>query len=271
MSQPIDKYIKIDSFDFHYLDWGNSGAPPMILLHGLCGNAHYWDFFARSIQPDYHIIALDQRGHGDSSWTGNYGPRGYVGDLEVFLDLLGLTDIVLIGHSLGGINALLYAEQHPEIVAKLVIVDIGPEIGTAGSERMLREMMNNPISFRSLSEAEHYFKQVQPRYSETFLQHQSKYALKQDGPHDFKFKFDPELHETKMVSPDWLWGYLERIVCPTLILRGSESDVLLMDVAHKMVESLVFGCVTEIDSACHSIPGDNPQAFEEAVRKFLTD
>ena len=87
---PKDKLIITNGLRLHYLDWGNAGATPMVLLHGLTNNAHYWDFFASSMKQDYHILVLDQRGHGDSSWTESYGPRDYILDLGAFITNLGL-------------------------------------------------------------------------------------------------------------------------------------------------------------------------------------
>lgn len=133
--QPQDRWFVDGDLRLHYLDWGNPGATPLVFLHHLAGNAHYWDFFARRMSQDYHIIAVDNRGHGDSSWAGNYSPQQYVADLTRLVDDLGLKDIVLIGHSLGGINAIIYAASRPERVARLVIVDIGPEIDQDGFAR----------------------------------------------------------------------------------------------------------------------------------------
>ena len=152
MNEPESKFIPVHDLNLHYLDWGNPQATPMLLIHGLCGNAHYWDFFAPRLRDEYHILAIDQRGHGDSSHANNYGTRYYNGDLEAFVDELKLSDFMLIGHSMGGINAILYAERHPDKVVKLVIVDIGPEIGNAGAERMRMEMENEPETFDSVEE-----------------------------------------------------------------------------------------------------------------------
>ncbi len=265
-----DKWIIVNGLNLHYLDWGNPNATTMVLLHGLCGNARYWDFFAQSLKRDYHVLALDQRGHGDSSWADSYGTRDYVLELEAFVVELGLSDMVLIGHSKGGINAVMYAAQHPEQVAKLIIVDIGPEIGAAGVERMLKERADEPEAFGSEEEAIRYMKQIKPRHSDAFVQYQVKYALREDKAGRLKFKYDKALHSGEIRSPERLWRYLEQVICPTLILHGVESDVLLADVAERVASTLVFGSVVHIDHAGHSIPGDNPEAFEEAVRKFLS-
>jgi len=270
MSQTQDRFVTANGLSLHYLDWGNPNAPPMLLLHGLCGNAHYWDFFAPSMKDDYHILALDQRGHGDNSWAQSYGPRDYVLDLEAFITALELDNIVLIGHSMGGINAIIYAARHPDQVSRLVIVDIGPEIAAAGIERMEKERASEPEAFSSEEEAIEYMKQLEPRYSEAFIQHQARYALKHDDKGRLTFKCDKALYSTELQSPQWLWGYLKEVICPTLLLNGMESDMLSRETAQRMADTLIFGSVVDIERAGHSILGDNPDAFEVAVRNFLS-
>jgi len=270
ISQPQDKFVTANSLKLHYLDWGNPDAPSMLLLHGLCGNAHYWDFFVQIMKNGYHILALDQRGHGDSSWAESYGPGDYIRDLEALIAELGLNNIVLIGHSMGGINAIIYAARHPDQVSRLVIVDIGPEIAAAGIERMEKERASEPEAFGSEEEAIEYMKQLEPRQSEVFIQDQARYALKHDDKDRLTFKYDRTLRSTELQSPQWLWGYLKEVICPTLLLNGMESDMLSRETAQKEADTLVFGSVVDIERAGHSIPGDNPQAFEVAVHNFLS-
>ena len=266
---PEDKFIQIDNLSLHYLDWGNKDAVPIVLLHGLCGNAHYWDFFARSVANEYRLIAVDQRGHGDSDWAESYGPRDYVLDLEAFVDNLKLSQFVLIGHSMGGINAIIYAARHPEQVSALVIVDIGPEIAAAGVERMERERSGEPEAFGSEEEAISYMRKLEPRQSEDFIRYQMKYALKRDEKGRLTFKYDKKLRGTELRSPTWLWEHVNQIICPALLIHGAESDMLAAEVAQAMGGSLAFGSVIDVEGAGHSVPGDNPEAFEAAVRDFL--
>jgi esterase len=267
---PEDKSIIINELILHYLDWGRPDAVPMILLHGLCGNAHYWDFFARDMASEYHVLALDQRGHGDSDWAKSYGPRDYVLDLEGFAASLRLDHILLIGHSLGGINAHLYAASHPEQVSALVIVDIGPEIAAAGIERIGRESASEPEVFGSEEEAISYMKRIEPRQSDDFIRYQAKYALRRDEKGRLAFKYDKRLRRTKLRSPTWLWEYINQVVCPTLLVHGLESDMLTTELAEIVGGSLTFGSVVDVEHAGHSVPGDNPEAFESAVRQFLS-
>src|SRR5581483_11833259 len=116
----------------HYLDWGNNTAQPMLLLHGFTSHAHSWDTFAAALAPAFHIVALDQRGHGDSDWAPEYRPEQSIGDIHGVVQALALHRMVLLGLSMGGSNAIHYTAAHPEEVERLVIVDIGPEIVAAG-------------------------------------------------------------------------------------------------------------------------------------------
>jgi pimeloyl-ACP methyl ester carboxylesterase len=268
-SLPEDKFVKVNGIDLHYLDWGNLHADPVLLVHGLCSNAHYWDYFADSMKNDYHTLAIDLRGHGESDHAGNYGPRNYSFDLDVFVACLGLNNFHLIGHSLGGINSIIFAANHPDLVKTLVIVDIGPEIGKAGVERMERERINEPTTFSSEQMAFAYMKKMEPHQSEDFIRHQLKYALRTEPNGGLAFKYDKALLCTDLRSPEWLWEYLSRIICPVLLVRGMESDMLTAEVVSRMLEVLISGTVVEIEQAGHGIPGDNPYAFEAAVRDFF--
>ena len=101
---PRDCTCIANGLRLHYLDWGTNGNPAMVLLHGFAVTAHAWDFFSLTARGDFHIYALDHRGHGDSEWApnGDYDRARYVTDLIAFVDALHLGSLVLIGHSLGG-------------------------------------------------------------------------------------------------------------------------------------------------------------------------
>lgn len=269
IQQPRDKWFIDGDLKLHYLDWGNPTTTPMVLLHHHCGDAHYWDFFARNMRQNYHIIAVDNRGHGDSSWVGNYGPKQYVADLAKLIAKLRLRDIVLIGHSLGGINAIIYAASHPDRVARLVIVDIGPEINIEGLKRLYRRMSSLPGAFNSEEEVVRLMKKVEPYYSKEFIRHLARYTMKRTEAGRLIFKYDPALLRADLGPLRTLWQDLGKIACPTLVVRGDESDLLLPEVARRMVETLPLGMTIEIERAGHNLPGDNPEAFETAVRNFL--
>ena len=120
---PRDCLADINGLKLHYLDWGREGLPPMVLLHGFSAHAHYWDGFAAKMRDNFHVYALDQRGHGDSEWATDYGPETMPADFASFVDQLGLDRFVLLGHSMGGGVAFRYAASHPERIENLIIVD----------------------------------------------------------------------------------------------------------------------------------------------------
>lgn len=267
--KPDNKIARVNGIRLHYLEWGIPGAVPLILLHGICASARYWDSLAGSLCGEYHILAVDQRGHGDSDWAESYGPRDYILDLEAFVDRLKLSEFVLIGHSMGGINAIIYAARHPDQVRALVIVDIGPEIDDTGAERMKKDFADAPESFGSEEEAVSYMKTVEPRQRDDFIRHQAKYALKWEDKGRLTFKYDKKLLSTDLRSPEWLWTYVSEIICPALLIHGTESDMLTVKVAQVVAGHMSFGSLAEVDGAGHGIPGDNPEAFEARVRDFL--
>jgi esterase len=259
-AQPEDRWFTEGDLRLHYLDWGNPGATPMVLLHHHGGNAHFWDFFAQNMRQEYRILAVDNRGHGDSSWSGNYSPKQYVADLSKLVDNLGLNNIVLIGHSLGGIVSIMYAASRPDRVAKLVIVDIGPEMNKDGLVRLQRSRGSLPASFSSEDEMVKLMKQIEPYTSEDFFRHQARTTMKHDESGRLVSKHDPALMRADLGSTEMLWQELEKIVSPTLVVRGMVSDLFLPHTSGTMVE---------IQSAGHGVPADNPEAFEAAVRQFL--
>jgi pimeloyl-ACP methyl ester carboxylesterase len=266
---PLERWMDTGPLRVHYLDWGNAGAAPMVLVHGMCASSHCWDFFADSMKRQFHILAPDQRGHGDSSWSREYHLGDYVSDLKNFVDILDLQNIVLIGHSLGGVISTVYAANNPEKVESLVIVDIGPELKEEGLERRNREWPLEPSFFNSVDEVFAHLSRVQPYHSEKYIRHLLLHDLKQDGEGRIMFKYDRKICEMEMHSPEWLWDYIKMIVCPTLVIHGVESDLLDGDIARWMAATLAFGSVVDIERAAHTVQGDNPEAFESAVRRFL--
>ena len=115
---PRDRFIDANSMRFHYLEWGDPQSPPVMLLHGFAQTCHSWDFVALSLCDRYRVIALDQRGHGDSDWAedGDYAPETQQGDIGAIVDGLGFKQFVLMGLSMGGRNSLTYAAANPDRV-----------------------------------------------------------------------------------------------------------------------------------------------------------
>ena len=266
-----DRWFTDGDLKLHYLDWGKPGATTMLLVHGLLCEAHYWDFFARNLRQDFHVIALDQHGHGESSWSGNYILEQYADDLAAFIEGLALNDIILIGHSLGAINVILYAANHPDRVARLILVDNGPEINMEFIERLQKGLTDLTTVFDSEEEAMMQITKLEsPRYSREYAQHLVRHTMKTNDTSKLTFKYDPALQHSKLVSLEWLWPYMEKITCPVLVVRGMESPLFLQEGAYKMRDNLSNVSLMEIEHAGHFIMGEDPEAFEAAIRSFLS-
>ena len=162
-----EKFITVNNVRLRHLDYGANGKTPLICMHGHAGQAHIWDEFAEAASPYYHVLVMDQRGHGDSGWAvDGYARDRFVEDLDAFIKSLGLGKVVLAGLSMGGWNAMLYAAANPSAVERIVIVDIAPE----RSDEALRDQVTRPptpMAFYNFEEAFAWARAGNPWATET--------------------------------------------------------------------------------------------------------
>jgi len=274
--QPQDKTVSANGLNLHYLDWGGDGKTKMVLLHGLRGHAHSWDDFSATVCQDYQVLALDQRGRGETDWAkdGDYTTDAYVADLAGFCEALGLDSFVLVGHSMGGRNAMTFAARHPSKLKKLVLVDVGPDLEARGGQRISQEVINVPEEFDSFDALVAYMSKQNRFASERVLQRRLQYASKGLPNGKFGWRYDLEIREQRRrgdvpPNPD-LWPELPKITCPTLIVRGMETDLLAPQTAQRMLDTIPNAQMVEIPQAGHMVFEDNPDGFNEAVKPFLT-
>ncbi|MAG32960.1 MAG: hypothetical protein CL908_18950 [Deltaproteobacteria bacterium] len=268
--------------ELHVLEWSKEGVP-LVLLHGHGNEAHLWDDFVPTIAPHYRVLAVDQRGHGDSGWDadGRYDPETMADDLEAILDAFEIDRFVLIGFSMGGRVSTTFAGRHPERLAGLVLVDIGPEVDARGTMRIGREMeeQHAPV-FGTIEEYARMLSLNYPAGQPAALMRMAKYGLRQRDDGLFELKMDPRLRgarpddEAARAEEEAFiqrqWDALAKVPCPTLVVRGAASDILSPDVADRMVdEVLPNGKLAVVAQAAHSVATDNPKGFEEAVCTFV--
>ena len=273
--QPQDKTVWVNGLKLHYLDWGSEGQTPMLLVHGLRGHAHSWDDVSAAFCPHYHVLALDQRGRGDSDWAadGNYSTQAYVDDLAAFCDALNLPPFILVGHSMGGRNSMAFAARYPERVQQLIIVDIGPTIDPRGAERIKKEIHAVPEVFDSFDAVVAYMSPQNRYASDAVLRRRLRYATKTLPDGKIGWRYDLAIREqsrqgTAAPAED-LWPQLPHITCPTLIVRGADTDLLSPEVAQQMLDALPNAQLAQVQRAAHMVFEDNPDGFIEAVRRFL--
>lgn len=273
-----ERSVLVRELKLNYQEWGDPSAPTILALHGFGLSGHMFDEFADRAQDRYHIIALDQRGHGDSDWSpeGDYSRDAFVTDVEEFRKALGLERFILMGHSMGGLNAVFYTNRYPEHVEALILVDVGPEAVKEGVDNIKRFTRGpDELEFEQFVEMAHRFN---PRRSIENIRERMSHRLKQLPDGKWTWKFDKRFREDgdslrvgSELSTDEMWAAFRAVPVPTLVLRGSESDVLSQDVAQRAATEMRQARLVVIPGAGHSVPGDNPDAFTQAVVEFIRD
>lgn len=269
---PADRSQSVNGMNFHYLEWGTPGQPVILMLHGGGQQAHSWDFISLPLSESYHILALDQRGHGDSDWAadGDYSLEAHQADLDGFIAALDLRDFHLIGHSMGGRNSYVWASRHPATLRSLVIVDTGPVAQSRGRNRIqnFRELPDELDSFEEFAARVQEYTGRSREQTLGALQ----YSIRQRPDGKWSWKYDKLLRTPGRQSPAWsesqLWDAVSKIDCPTLITRGGDSDIFAEETMRRMQQVIPHCAAVTIPAAGHLVAGDNPAAFLAAVQNF---
>jgi pimeloyl-ACP methyl ester carboxylesterase len=276
MSEVRDEMIEMRGLRFSYRDWPSSkpNAPTLLLLHGYTGHARSWDHFAAAMTDRYRVLALDQRGHGETDWAppDRYDTSEMVTDVEVFVRALGLENFVLLGLSMGGLVSIGYAGKRPRELAKLVIVDIAPEIDVEGLKRIQAGVVRSDV-FTSVDEA---FKRAREDNSIPPAEHQRHriaYSLMRREDGQYTYRYDRALRDPKNprqgIPAEEGWRLVGNINVPTLLVRGELSDILSRATAQKMCDAITDCRLFEIAGSTHPVPLDKPIEFLAAARTFL--
>jgi pimeloyl-ACP methyl ester carboxylesterase len=267
-SQPTAKFLTVNGLRLRTLEWGRPGALPIVCVHGYTSSAEAFNAMARRLQVRAHVIAMDVRGHGESAWSpdGAYQYADQAGDLAALVDQLGIERFVLIGTSMGGVIAMVYAGQHGGRLRGLVLNDIGPEV-EAGSTRITGMVGSRPADFASLDEAMAYRREISPITAARPLEDQEETArgvLRERPDGRWAWKMDPAYIEQRIArgapARPPLWPALEALPCPTLVFWGTDSDVLSETQAKRMVEALPKGELVAVPGVGHA-----PTLVEPAV------
>lgn len=267
------KYLTANGLRLHYVEWGAETSPPLVLLHGLRAYGHWFDDFAEVARRDFRVLALDQRGRGESDWAadGRYDTDAYVADLAALVDSLIDGPFILAGHSMGGVNAINYTATHPDRVAALLILDTAPELNPAGLQRIRAEVAATPAGFKTWAQAEAFLRELHPRLSDQQIKTRLRWMLKDSSSGIIEWRLDPAIFglQKSTNTAEQNWALLGRITCPTLILRGERSDIVSMDIADRMQNVITGSWRAEILGAGHMVIEDNPEGFNAAVTAFL--
>lgn len=256
----------VDGLALHTLHHGDPSAPPLVLLHGGAANAHWWDHLAPALAQHFHVVALDFRGHGDSDHPDALKVGGFSDDLDALLSHLGAPDAILVGHSLGARVAL---ERAARVLPRgLALIDLAH--GAAPAKRdAVRRAFGIRRSYRTREEAVARFRFLPPapHVEESLRRAIAEHSVQEEPDGRFGFKFDPRWFGL----PSRPLPSLARVVCPTLILRGSESALLTPEGAADLVAQLPAARAVEIAGAGHHVHLDRPAETLHALLAFLVE
>lgn len=260
---------------FHFLEWGRADAPPVVLLHGGHQSAHSWDLVSLSLARHYRVLALDQRGHGDSEWARDvsYANHEMSLDAEAFIVALGLDRPVLVGHSMGGRNAMLLTRRSQAILRALAIVDVGPELSEKGRAAIAGFVQ----AAQEFDDLEHFVRKVReydPYRPRAHIERTVKYNMLERADGKYISKCDPNPRRLGIVRGA---GPQENITLaeaagfdlPVLLIRGAESNILEADAAERFAAALPQGRLATVEKAGHNVHGANTPGFLAALLPFL--
>lgn len=273
--EPVDRYLEVNGMRLHYLEWGKPHFEPLLFLHGFMGHAHTWDNVVPGFADRYRVLALDQRGHGESDWPkdASYSISDHYVDLCGFVEALELKDFNLVGHSMGGRNALFYtACGTAGGVKRLILVDARPGNNPEASKALKDFVLSLPLCIHVVEEAAAVFKRLYPYLSEEFCRHVVRYGFKEAGDgtliprHDIRMN---RLSERSNFEAEELWPFLGNIACPTMVIRGENSPFLSRSEAERMSLCMPRAEFEEIPRSTHLPAQENPDVFTEVVLRFL--
>jgi esterase len=259
---PTDRFITVNGLRLHYLDWGSESKPPFIMLHGISRVAHQFDHLAPSFVANYHVMAIDMRGHGDSAWSpeGAYVVEDYVRDIEAFVVQLDLHGLTLLGNSTGGRVVQVYAGLHPDRVARLIVEDVGPERTNEIASGFTRQVENEANGWASEDELVAFLKKSNAKTPEPILRSYAHFASKQRDDGRILWKRDPNL--AKGFVPTELWRFVEQIKCPTIYILGGASRIVPPETQQKLKAILP-------DVQIVVMPGLGHYPDQEATAEFI--
>ena len=262
--------VDANGLRLHFLEWGAPGRPALCFLHGGAAHAHWFDLITPAFADRFHVVALDQRGHGESQWPvpPAYATENFAADLLAVIGHLGWERMALVGHSMGGHNAMGFAAWHPDRVSALVIIDSRPALPPERVNRMHQRGRRPPRLHPSVEDAVRSFRLLpkETTADPALLAHLARAGLAQrEG--GVKYRFDPACYGSR--QPVDAWPLLPRVTAPALVVRGERSPVLPREMAEKMRDTLPKASVVEIPSAYHHLILDDPGAFNAALAAFL--
>lgn len=262
----------VNGLRIHLLEWGDPKAPTIVLLHGGHQSAHSWDLVSLSLAVRYHIVAIDQRGHGDSEWAkdADYRTATMASDLLAIIEQEHLASPIVVGHSLGGLVSMTLLKDHPQLARALVVVDVGPERSDDGANSIWSFIQ----SAREFDDLEEFVVRVQlqdPFRSRAHIERTVCYNMLRRADGKYVNKCDAAMLSAQRGNHAGRIGLgdLAALTMPFLVVRGEQSQVLSDEAARRFVEHLPAGQLVTVPRCGHNVHSQNTAGFLAELQPFL--
>lgn len=265
-----DHSVEVDGLKLHYLDYGQAGKPVMLCLHGGQAHGHWYDFVASAFTTTHRVIALEMRGHGDSAWSDppDYTYERFAADLAEVAEKLDLRDFTLVGHSVGGVVAVLYAAKYPGRLGRLIIMD-STFMTSPDRVAKFREMaMQEGPSYATKEELIARYKTNPPETSASaeVIKYLAGFDARRGKDGRWRQKFDRKFY----LHREWKHGFdiWSGIKVPLLLVKASDRVTpKVVDEVKKRCPQLKF---VTIENSNHHVMLDQPEAYTRALREFVS-
>jgi esterase len=270
-----DGYVSVEGLRLHYRERGDRDAPDVLILHGLTGHAWEFDPLAEALSQRFHVVQLNQRGHGESGWASSYQIEDMVEDARGVIETLGLTSVRLIGHSMGGINAWSLAARYPELIDRIAVLDIGPDSLDSSERRdgwLERLEAWRTVVYPSPEHAVSDY--LGGPYSDEYplLRTFVLDNIHQLDEQRWTWRFDAgglkHFIETVVDTAEQL-EVLQRVQCPALFIRAGDSGILGPDSCELIIRAVPQARCIEIAGSGHDLHFDQPEALLTQLRCFI--
>lgn len=270
MNVPRSKFVE-GSPRLHYLEWNPDGRETLVLLHGNSAHAWWWQPLAGALDAhEFRLLALDQRGHGDSEWVRPpaYAPEDYASDLRRFIRVASLTRPIVVGHSMGGIAVLSFAACFGELARAAVAIDIAIT-STSQRDRFMTRLKALPtVAYADLATAMARFR-LMPKEGEiapAVLAQIAERSLRRTVDGRYTFKFD----RASFFGGDGLDvpAAIAHIGIPTLLIRAAMSRIMAAEASAIAAASNPLVQLVEIPAAHHHVPLECPELLALAIAEF---
>lgn len=245
-----------------YVEWGDPANPRVLVcVHGLTRNGRDFDHLARALMYGYRVVCPDVAGRGRSDWLqagADYGFPVYLADMATLIARLDVEAVHWVGTSMGGLIGMMLAAQPGSPITRLVLNDVGPLI-TAESLKRIGEYVGQAPLFPTFEDADKYIRLTSEPFgdlTEAQWRHLAEHSVRQRPDGKWQMRYDPALGEpfrNAFVYADVdLWPIFEAVRCPTLLIRGAESDLLTMDTAMAMTRRGPRASLAEVPAVGHA-------------------